>query len=389
MEGDGQVTITAEIDFTDPDLDIQTVRVEVSDGTSLTIDVPGPIPGSPGTLIGELTVSSNDEGFFTANVWLVDAAGNSSNHVTVNFSVIVDAHTWYRRDAGIPHVMNDVIWAGTQFLAVGNGGTIMTSPDGIDWTSQVSGTDVRLNGAVWDGSNFFVVGDGATILFSNDGVNWTTKYAGADEIWLQAITVSMWQQLVAVGKVAGPNSAYVLSSDDYGDTWQEAISLPQTGRSMTDVVWAGLNQDLFVATAMASWFPNDGRVFTSADGRNWVEVVISIDSPSTLSIMLHEGEFVAGGVLGLLYRSPDGVNWTVIDTETNTNFLGMAASATTFIADGVISAGVSTTDDGVTWHHFHIGADYDTHGLAWGAKRFVSVGSTGPGLGEGAIYTTR
>ena len=50
---------------------------------------------------------------------------------------------WYRRDTGIPHIMNDVIWAGTQFLAVGNGGTIMTSPDGIEWTAQKSGTEFR------------------------------------------------------------------------------------------------------------------------------------------------------------------------------------------------------------------------------------------------------
>ena len=389
MEGDGQVMITAEIDFVDPDLDIQTIRVEVSDGTSLTIDVPGPIPGSPGTLIGELTVSSTQEGFFTADVWMLDAAGNSSNHVIVDFGVFVDTPTWYRRDTGIPHIMNDVIWAGTQFLAVGNGGTIMTSPDGIEWTAQDSGTDVRLNAAFWDVYNYFVVGDGATILFSDDGVDWTTKYTGADEIWLQGITESLMQQLVAVGKVAGPNSAYVLTSGDYGDTWQEAIALPQTGRSMTDVAWTGLNVDMFVATAAASSFPNDGRVFTSADGQTWVEIVISNESPSTLSLMRHEGELVAGGVLGLLYKSPDGVNWTVIDTDTNTNFLGMAASDTTFIADGVISAGISTTDDGMTWQHFHIDADYDTHGLAWGANRFVSVGSIGPGFGEGAIYTTR
>lgn len=389
MEGDGQATITVEIDFVDPNLDIQTIRVDVSDGTTLTIDVPGPIPGSPGTLIGDLTVSTTQEGLFTAEVWMLDAAGNSSNHVIVDFGVFVDTQTWYRRDTGIPHIMNDVIWAGTQFLAVGNGGTIMTSPDGIEWTPQESGTNVRLNAAFWDAYNYFVVGDGATILFSDDGVDWTTKYTGADEIWLQGITESITQRLVAVGKVAGPNSAYVLTSDDYGDTWQEAIAIPQTGRYMTDVARTGVNIDMFVATAAASSFPNDGRVFTSADGQTWVEVVISNESSATLSLMWHEGVLIAGGVVGRLFKSPDGVNWTVIDTETSTNFLGMAASDTMFIADGVISAGVSTTDDGMTWHHFHIDADYDTRGLAWGSNRFVSVGSIGPGFGEGAIYTTR
>ncbi|MDH3906160.1 MAG: hypothetical protein OEV16_10975 [Gammaproteobacteria bacterium] len=44
---------------------------------------------------------------------------------------------------------------------------------------------------------------------------------------------------------------------------------------MTDVARTGVNIDMFVATAAASSFPNDGRVFTSADGQTWVEVVIS------------------------------------------------------------------------------------------------------------------
>ena len=387
MEGGGQVTITAELDFADPDLDIQTIRVEVSDGTSLTIDVPGPLPGSPGTLIGELTVSSTTEGLFTADVWLLDAAGHSSNHVNVDFSVVIDILTWYRRDPGIPHVLNDVIWSGSQFLAVGNRGTIMTSADGIDWTTRVSGTDVRLNAAVWDGYDYTVVGDGATILFSSDGVDWTTQHTGADEIWLQGIAHSA-THFVAVGKVSGPNRAYVLTSADHGATWQEAVALPQTGRYMTDIAWTG-RSPVFVATAAAAWYPNDGRVFTSADGQTWVEVVINLQSPSTLSIILHEGEFVAGGIGGLLYRSPDGVNWTVTDTDTITNFLGLAASDTTFIAAGVISSAVATTDDGTTWRKFYIGTDHDTRGLAWGANRFVSVGSTGPGPDQGAIYTTR
>jgi len=385
MEGDGQVILTAELDFVDPDLDITTVRVEVSDGTSLTIDIPGPIPQSPGTLIGELTVSSTDEGLFTAEVWMVDRAGNSSNHLTVEFRVAVDTMTWIERDIGLQPILNDVIWNGFQFLAVGNGGTIMTSPDGIDWTNQASGTDVRLNAAVSDGFDYTVVGDGATILFSVDGVNWTSQYTGADEIWLKGISFSA-MRFVAVGKVAGRNTAYVLTSADHGTTWIEAAAVPQSGRSMTDVAWSGQQ---FVATTMVEQFPNDGRILNSVDGLTWVEIVISNESLSTLSVMRHEGEFIAGGILGRLHRSPDGVNWSVVDTNVNSNFLGLAASATTMIADGVISWGVSTTDGGATWRNFSIAFDYDTHGLAWGANRFVSVGSTGPGFGQGAIFTTR
>ena len=76
--------------------------------------------------------------------------------------------------------------------------------------------------------------------------------SGADDIWLEGIAESITQRLVAVGQGPGQNSAYALTSVDYGDTWQEAIAIPHTGRYMTDVAWSGLNTDLFVATAAAA-----------------------------------------------------------------------------------------------------------------------------------------
>ena len=59
-----------------------------------------------------------------------------------------------------------VAWSGSQFVAVGTQGTILTSPDGRVWTAQQSGTAKNLWSVAWSGSQLVVVGRGGTILTS-------------------------------------------------------------------------------------------------------------------------------------------------------------------------------------------------------------------------------
>lgn len=373
MDGNGTTQISAQLDFTDPDLDIATAWIELSDGSRQSIALPA-INTASGTLTGELIVSTAQLGVFTSQVWLVDRAGHTSNRLTVDLSVVVDFTTWLQRAANLQTGLNDVVWNGSQFVAVGDGGAIVTSPDGITWTSRASGTNQILNSVYWDGSRFLAVGNGATILSSANGVTWATLHTGADEIWLQAISFS-GTRYVAAGSINAPNSTYVLTSTD-GNTWAQNLTVPQAGQSISDLAWSG---QLFVATTVAN-----GLVLVSQDGLTWVEVIISATSPATLSIIWDGSQFIAGGIGGRLFISPDGMNWTLHATPSTANILGIAASDTTLIADGVVGSGVATSDGGGTWQLFGISGLYDTHGLAYGANRFVSVGS-----GGGVIYTTR
>ena len=58
------------------------------------------------------------------------------------------------------------------YAAVGNSGTILTSPDGTSWTSRTSGTTEDLYGVTYANSTFVVVGTSGTILTSSDGTTW-------------------------------------------------------------------------------------------------------------------------------------------------------------------------------------------------------------------------
>jgi hypothetical protein len=74
-----------------------------------------------------------------------------------------------------------VAWNGVHYVAVGHLGTVLTSPDGIDWTTRSSGTDARLSGIAWNGSHFIAVGESGAILSSPDGINWTSRVSGTSQ----------------------------------------------------------------------------------------------------------------------------------------------------------------------------------------------------------------
>jgi hypothetical protein len=167
-----------------------------------------------------------------------------------------------------------------------------------------------------------------------------------------------------------------------GVTWTENLTVPQGGRSISGLAWSG---QLFVASAAAEAFPNEAAVLVSQDGLTWVEVVVSVNSPTTLCVVWDGHQFVAGGIGGRLFFSPDGMNWSEVATPSVSNYLGIAWSDSILLADGVVGNAVATSDDGATWQAFYIAALYDTKGLAYGANRFVSVG----GGESGIIFSTR
>jgi hypothetical protein len=71
--------------------------------------------------------------------------------------------------------LNDVYFANSLFMAVGDNGIIRTSSDGYSWTTQTSGTTEKLNGVMFnaDDSVWIVVGDNNVILqSSDDGSTW-------------------------------------------------------------------------------------------------------------------------------------------------------------------------------------------------------------------------
>ena len=86
---------------------------------------------------------------------------------------------WINASSPTTQTLWGVASGDTQFVAVGEGGTILTSPDGIEWTLRTSGTSRWLLAAWSPVRNLFVVvGDAGTILTSPDGITWTPRSSG-------------------------------------------------------------------------------------------------------------------------------------------------------------------------------------------------------------------
>src|SRR5262249_12685112 len=71
------------------------------------------------------------------------------------------------------YALQAVTFGGGQFVAVGDQGTVITSPDGYIWINRASGLSLRLRGVAYADGEYAAVGDAGGILISTDAVTWT------------------------------------------------------------------------------------------------------------------------------------------------------------------------------------------------------------------------
>jgi hypothetical protein len=133
----------------------------------------------------------NDKIRFTTSFGVISSSTDywiktvdSSSRVTISTSLGGSTLTLTSAQPSVPTQMyhypetdtlNDVYFANSLFMAVGDNGIIRTSSDGYAWTTQTSGTTQKLNGVMFntDDSVWIVVGDNNVILqSSDDGITW-------------------------------------------------------------------------------------------------------------------------------------------------------------------------------------------------------------------------
>jgi hypothetical protein len=89
-----------------------------------------------------------------------------------------DGVNWSGQYSGQLSNLVSVVYGAAGFAAVGPGGTILTSPDGTNWTQQSSGTTNALESIAFGNGYYLAVGADETALTSPDGVNWTSRNTG-------------------------------------------------------------------------------------------------------------------------------------------------------------------------------------------------------------------
>ncbi len=107
-----------------------------------------------------------------AALLLLLVAGNS-------FAVPDPLANWHWRSQGDD--LYGVAYGNGKFVAVGGGGTVVTSPDMVRWTKQRI-TDVHaFNGVIYANSKFVAVADYGDVATSTDGPHGLCKTTGIDD----------------------------------------------------------------------------------------------------------------------------------------------------------------------------------------------------------------
>lgn len=244
---------------------------------------------------------------------------------------------WTVRQHSVFGNLNSVVWGNLEYVAVGDNGTIVSSPNGIDWTVLGSGTTTNLSGIATDGvSTYVAVGDNGIVLVSMNGINWGVGNSG---LLTQLLSVT-WSPDLSLFVAVGADGIIISSPD-------------------------GLN-----------WTTRTSGVSTQLNVVAWIPTVWTVGGWDTPIPPWSESYLIAAGENGVLLTSPDGITWTA-----RVSGLTTAINAVTWDGYGALAAGDDgyfiASNDGITWTLEASGVTNQLNGACVGQFTSVMVGNDG------------
>lgn len=240
---------------------------------------------------------------------------------------------WVQQHSGTVKNLANIIFGGGQYVAVGAAGAILTSPDGVVWTSRSSNVidDLAL---ITYGNSVYVIAGSSYVLTSNDAINWEKHQVN----WCNAQSNCGSTSSIAFG-----NGIFV--------------AVGGTGVYNIQVSTDGINWN-YVGTGEAPGNPN----FL---GFNWGSTLYG-----WTSVAYGNGRFVAVGDHGMITTSVDGINWTVVQ-QSGANLWSVAYGPSA----GFVAVGDNETllasQDGINWASVYSGSFYNWSGLGYGGGWYV------------------
>lgn len=281
------------------------------------------IPGIDWISRPSLTGSTWTGSTFANGLFVIVSSSNGSQLVATS----PDGINWTRRntpnEGGDFGNWVDVTFGNGTFVAVAQAGSfdkIMTSPDAITtWVRQTPSVIGTWKGITFGNGVFVAVSNNASVMTSPDGINWTTR-TGSNQFW-RAVTFGNGL-FVAVASTGILNR--VQTSPD-GITWTNRTTIE-------DNTWSDITfgDNLFVAVS------SDGtnRVMTSPDGITWTAQTAAEQNDWRGVDSGDNGLFVAVSFTGTnqVMTSPDGINWTAQSAAAANNWRTVACSEGMFIS---------------------------------------------------------
>src|SRR5213592_985317 len=373
--GEGQVTVTWD------QLPGLTYWIFFQAGSSVTARDPG-VPllfdvQSP-RVVGGLT--NGVQYAFVMNASDHDSPGGPSTPVVTAVPKLAGASWTSGAPLGSPpQNLNGVVFGAAlnRIVAVGDAGTLLAgdlnytsaSPPGVTaWTPATSvptGFASDLSAVASSGSQFIALGTDGSIVTSTDGNAWTSPGAianpGARMNSLAFGLVSSAARYVAVG-----NGGNIFMSADLV-TWT-----PQASNTTNDLYNVAFPKDTFVATGA------NGTLLTSPDAITWTPQSSNTSAalrgttygpaPATGA----SAQYVVVGDAGTILTSADGTSWSVTPPPLSQD-LRAIRFGTRFIAVGQGGA-VAYSDDAINWSSSSVPGLPDLASIIFTPAMYLAVG---------------
>lgn len=330
---------------------------------------------STSTIIGNLTqMSTTTSGYKIDTLDRVNQQlGSDPSYTLVNgyYGLAKDAYplpnpyssgvkavsTWTTRTTN-DNEWSNIAWAPELrlFAAVSRSGTttaVMTSPDGINWTTRTISVANQWRGICWSPElGIFVAtaisGSQNRVMTSTNGTTWNVVTLPSSAYNNEWFSVTWSPQLRIFVAVARTGTNRVMTSSN-GTNWnlQTLTGSPATIEYIC-VTWAA-ELGLFCAVGVTSPFiatSPDGIMWTSRTASaflGWVNVTWSPEL----------GLFVAASqstpASNNIMTSPDGINWTSRTTPTTSSLLSTCWAAELGLFVCVGNNTILTSPDGINW----------------------------------------
>ena len=265
-----------------------------------------------------------------------------------------DGATWTRRTVGTDLTLHDVTFGGDHYVAVGQAGKILESTNGVDWRVASSPSSRDLYAVVYHFDHFVAVGGdysvGAETLESIDGITWT-RPEGVAPLHLLTDLASDGISLVAIGNYQSDRQTFGAFTWVEGSGWQQNV----------DGGFANFGFNAVAAGAPAFAMIGLGSAVTSVDGVNWTFAPI-FQSTAMRDLKFAGTGWIAVGDAGQVLLSPDAVQWTPYASGVTVDLDGITTDGSLHVAVGG-GGTILASGDGVTWIAQASGAAENLHAV--------------------------
>ena len=232
---------------------------------------------------------------------------------------------------------------------------------------------------VFGGGRFVSVQPNASIV-SIDGKSWTTRTVPSQN-WTNiaygaGIFVAVSSAQYPINATDAGGETVIMRSIDNGETW--ALSSQNPNIPMLDICYDG--QRFVAAGIFWNGSQYECKIFSSVDGNGWshISTITASGGVGCNKIKYLNGAYyLLDDKDSRIYRSTDGISWTLITVSGNTAWTDIAYGNSRLVMVGSSgTAYAAASFDGISWQTYTGIAGY-RYNIIYANGFFISVGQLG------------